>query len=201
MRRKEFSDFTKEEYLNLMNSETVCQIGLVDKEGYPRIVIVNFVEINGNVYFHGAKEGEKFDLFQGNSKVTCSVYKPFSYISSYFTSDIACGATIFFKSIHIRGIGSIVEDLNDKNDVVIKLMQKHQPEKKYSDIDLSNKKYLSFMKTTSVFKITPKEITMKQKFGQQLGIKVIDHIIEQLEIRNKSIDQETVKEIKLRRNI
>jgi nitroimidazol reductase NimA-like FMN-containing flavoprotein (pyridoxamine 5'-phosphate oxidase superfamily) len=73
-------------------------------------------------------EGEKYDLLHQQSKVTFSVYQAFSYIPSYFISDLACQATIFFKSAHIRGIGSIVEDLEEKKYIVIELMKKHQPE-------------------------------------------------------------------------
>ena len=199
MRRKEFESYTEEELQWLMQYESIGQLGIMDTEGYPRIVPVNFVLFNGNIYFHGAQEGEKFTLFQSNPKVTFSVYKPYSYISSYFMSDIACSATIFFKSAHIRGTGVMVDDYVEKRDIVVKIMEKHQPEKKYIEIDLENPKYLSYMKTTGIFKIIPTEITMKHKFGQNLSDKVIGHIIEQLKLRNEPIDQETIQEIIKRR--
>lgn len=199
MRRKEFEKYEEKEYLDLMQEEQVGQLGVIDKNGYPRIIPVNFVLYNGNIYFHGALEGEKYELLKENPKVTFSVYQPFSYIPSYFISNIACQATIFFKSVHIRGTGSLVEDYNDKIKVVIKLMEKHQPEKKYTDIDLSNPKYYHYMETTGIFCITPSEITMKLKFGQNMGNSVISHIISYLEERNQPIDHETVLEIKNRR--
>lgn len=189
-----------------MDSEIVGQLGIIDIQGYPRIIPINFVEFKGNIYFHGAREGEKFSIFSGSKqnkledpKVTFSVYKAYSFLPSYFMSDIACAATIFFKSVHIRGRGSLVTDLNEKIDIIISLMEKHQPEKKYIEIDIANKKYLSFLKTTGIFKIKPKEITMKQKFGQNMGDSIINHIIEQLQKRNSKIDQETIIEIQKRR--
>jgi len=199
MRRKEFADFNENEYLELMNQEQVGQLGVIDKKGYPRIIPVNFVLYNGNVYFHGAMEGEKYELLQEKPKVTFSVYQPYSYIPSYFISNIACQATIFFKSVHIRGEGSLVDDFNQKIKVVIALMEKHQPEKKFAEIELSNSKYFHYMETTGIFCITPSEITIKQKFGQNLSDSVISHIIDYLEERNELLDRETVIEIKKRR--
>ena len=201
MRRKEFAEFNQDEYLEIMTKEHVGQLGVVDKMNYPRIVPVNFVLYNDNIYFHGALEGEKYALLKENPKVTFSVYEPYSYIPSYFQSTIACQATIFFKSVHIRGQGSLVEDFNEKIKVVIKLMEKHQPEKKYDEIELSNPKYYHYMETTGIFKITPTEVTVKQKFGQNLNDSVISHIIEYLTERNTPIDVETIIEIKKRRPV
>lgn len=200
MRRKEFSDFNQNEYLELMNAEQVGQLGIIDTKGYPRIIPVNFVLYEGKIYFHGALEGEKYELLKENPKVTFSVYQPYSYIPSYFTSNIACQATIFFKSAHIRGQGSIVEDFDEKIKVVIALMEKHQPEKMYAEIELSNPKYYHYMKTTGIFKITPIEITVKQKFGQNMNDNVIGHVIHFLEERNTPIDLATIVEIKNRRS-
>ena len=199
MRRKEFEKYDQNEYYNLMQVEQVGQLGIVDKNGYPRIVPVNFVLYDENIYFHGALEGEKYDLLKDHPKVTFSVYQPYSYIPSYFTSNIACQATIFFKSVHIRGQGSLVEDFNEKIKIVIKLMEKHQPERRFDDIELSNPKYYHYMETTGIFCITPSEITMKQKFGQNMNDNVIAHMIQFLEERKTPIDLETVAEIINRR--
>ena len=199
MRRSEFSQYDESEYLKLMQVEQVGQLGIIDKMGYPRIIPVNFVLYNGNIYFHGALEGEKYELLREHPKVTFSVYQPYSYIPSYFISNIACQATIFFKSVHIRGIGSLVDDFDEKIQVVIELMEKHQPEKNYDDIDLKNPKYYHYMETTGIYCITPSEITMKQKFGQNMSDSVISHIISYLKERNQPIDLQTVDEIKNRR--
>lgn len=199
MRRKEFEKYTEQEYIDLMNEETVGQLGVVDTNGYPRIIPVNFVLYNSNIYFHGAPEGEKYELLKEQPKVTFSVYHPYSYIPSYFTSSIACQATIFFKSVHIRGIGSLVEDYEEKIEVVKKLMEKHQPEKKYADIELENPKYYHYMETTAIFQVKPSEVTMKIKFGQNMSDPAISSVISYLEDRNQPNDGKTVEEIKNRR--
>ncbi len=199
MRRNEFEKYEEKEFVEIMNEEQVGQLGVVDKNSYPRIIPVNFVLYNGNIYFHGALEGEKYELLKLKPKVTFSVYQPYSYIPSYFTSNIACQATIFFKSVHIRGTGSLVEDFDEKIKIVIQLMEKHQPEKNYDEIDLKNPKYYHYMETTGIFCITPSEITIKQKFGQNMGDNAISHVISYLEERNKPIDQKTIVEIKSRR--
>ncbi len=201
MRRKEFEKYDEKEYIELMQAEKIGQLGVIDASGYPRIIPVNYIFYNNNIYFHGAMDGEKYELLQKQPKVTFSVYQPYSYIPSYIITNIACEATIFFKSVHIRGRGLLVDDFNEKIKILNALMEKHQPEKKYEDIDLSNPKYYHYMETTSIFCISPSEITVKLKFGQNLGSNVISHIISYLEQRKEPIDLETVKEIKKRRPI
>jgi len=97
-----------------MNSEIIGQLGVVDEMDYPRIIPVNFTEFDGNIFFHGAQEGEKYNLYLKKPKVTFSVYKPYSYIPSYYMSEQACTATIFFKSVHIRGKGLMNDNLEEK---------------------------------------------------------------------------------------
>ena len=56
------------------------------------------------------------------------------------------------------------------------------------------------METTGIYRITPSEITMKQKFGQNMNDNVIAHVIKFLEERNTPFDLVTVAKIKNRRS-
>jgi len=46
---------------NLLNTCPVGRLGTIGNDGYPRIKPLNFVYLNGKIYFHSAKEGEKID--------------------------------------------------------------------------------------------------------------------------------------------
>ncbi|MFW9856365.1 MAG: pyridoxamine 5'-phosphate oxidase family protein [Candidatus Thorarchaeota archaeon] len=197
MRRSEFESTNPEEYLKIMAVANVGHLGFVDSDGYPRIVPLNFVLVNECIYFHGAQEGEKFDLLRKAPKVTFSVDIPYSFIPSYWQSKKSASfATQFFKSVHIRGTGSIVIDIEEKAEVLQKLMIKHQPEGKFVPINVTERIYKSEITGVAVYRIDPVEISVKIKFGQNLSRRVLLNIIERLRERNQGMDAETIAEIK-----
>ncbi|OLS26564.1 MAG: hypothetical protein HeimC3_08830 [Candidatus Heimdallarchaeota archaeon LC_3] len=196
MRRSEFSIYTQEDLISIANNAIEGNLGIIDKNGYPRVVPLNFVLIDNNVYFHGALEGEKFELMLENPKVAFSFDNPYSFIPSYWTSEkMACPATIFFKSVHIRGFGSIVKDLEEKVKALTNLMNKHQPEGKFIPIEYKSKLYKKEIDNVGVFKVKSEEITVKQKFGQNMNQKTRKELIGKLKERNQGMDLETVKEL------
>lgn len=69
---REVKDF--DEQIKIVDSCDVCRIGLVDDEGYPYILPLNFgYAVKDGVlelYFHGAMEGYKYSLIDKNNKVS-----------------------------------------------------------------------------------------------------------------------------------
>jgi nitroimidazol reductase NimA-like FMN-containing flavoprotein (pyridoxamine 5'-phosphate oxidase superfamily) len=197
MRRSEFESTDPKDYLEIMSKAFVGHLGLIDPRGYPRIVPLNFVLTNGSIYFHGAQDGEKFDLLKETPKVAFNVDISYSYIPSYWQSDkLASVATQFFKSAHVRGEGSIVTDVNEKAEALQDLMVKHQPEGKFIPIDPSERIYRKEIADVAIYRVEPLEISVKVKFGQTLPRKVLLKIIEKLKERNEGMDSETIVEIK-----
>jgi len=64
----------------------------------PYSVPVNFVRIDDEIYFHGAKKNRKMEMIAQNPKVSFSVVENYLLILSYFSSTdaLACPATQFF---------------------------------------------------------------------------------------------------------
>lgn len=68
MRRndREITEFS--EMTDVMKRCDVCRLALNDEDGYPYLLLLNFgmEETDGRVtlYFHGAKEGKKYDLIR-----------------------------------------------------------------------------------------------------------------------------------------
>lgn len=197
MRRADFQNSDQETLNWIMSYGKIGHLGIIDEEDYPRIVPLNFVWMNGAVYFHGALDGEKFEIFKTNPKVTFSVDMPYSLIPSYWTSkDYACPASIFYKSAHIRGEGTFVEDLAEKAKVLQSMMEKDQPEGGYKPITIDEPLYQGPLKKTAVFKIVPFQIDVKVKFGQNLNPTARQNLIAKLEERNEGMDRETAEEIR-----
>jgi len=172
------------------------QLGIVDENGWPRVVPLNFVYHGGFIYFHGALEGEKFSLFTARPKVCFSAYAEYSYIPSYWRSpNFACPASVYYKSAHVRGIGSIVEDINEKAVATQKLMEKIQPDGGYTPVTADSPVYKKALDEVAIFKIAPEEITVKVKLGQNLPDVVRRSIVDKLRERGSAVDLETVSEI------
>ncbi len=178
-----------------LSSLDIGELGLVDNSGYPRIIPLNFIEIDKDIYFHGSLDGEKYQLIKKSPKATFSVYKSYSFIPSYFTSKkYACPATHFFKSMHIRGDASIISEISEKARVLQTMMEKYQGSNSHTAIgDISL--YRNALENVGVYRIKAEEITIKIKFGQNESDRTMEMIVKGLRGRDEEIDRLTVDEI------
>ncbi len=135
MRRKDFEFKDYDELEILAKHCEIGYLGIHDPDSYPRVVPINFLLKNQCIYFHGAKEGEKFEILSTNPKVTFSIVEPHSIIPSYWIAkDYACPATALYKSIYFRGQGRLVLNLEEKAMALQSFMEKYQPEGNYQRI-------------------------------------------------------------------
>ena len=79
-------------------------LGTISANGFPYTVIVNYVVVNGNIYFHSAKDGHKIDDIKSNNKVSFSVVGESEVIKSTFTTN--------YKSVTLFGTAKVIP--NDK---------------------------------------------------------------------------------------
>ncbi len=197
MRRSELSSTDPLEFEELVSQAEVGHLGLVDKMGYPRIIPLNFCAIGETIYFHGALEGEKYELMKAAPIATFSVDIPYSFIPSHFTTKrYACPASHYFKSLHIRGKALPVDDLEEKAEALQGLMEKYQKEGRYQKITSTDKIYLRPLEGVGVYKVEPVEITLKIKFGQNEPRGIIEKVIKGLQKRGSPTDLKTIKMIK-----
>lgn len=165
----------------------------------PYSLPINFVEHEGEIYFHGRKKGKKIDCIKENSYASFSVTQDFSLLPSYFSSDKgdACPATHLFKSAIIDGEIKLIEEYNQKVQALEALMQKLQKEGKY--IPLSNEMYKKAINATAIFKLIPKEATLKVKLGQNFNKQRYEKVKAHLLKRGTKKDLETLKLIEEQR--
>ena len=176
-----------------------CEVGylsLVTAEGFPRAIALNFAAVGETIYFHGALEGEKFELIQAAPRAGFSIVKPYSFIPSTWSAPrYACPATQFFKSIEIKGICSEVEDPAEKALGLSALMDKHQPEGGFDPIDPAVPIYAKALAGVGVFRVVPDSWSGKVKFGQNEPEKLRRIFVEKLRERGGPMDEETAREI------
>ena len=160
--------------------------------GKPYSVPVNFVVIEGVIYFHGAQRGRKMNIISKNIKLSFSVVENYALIPSYFSSTegLACPATQFFKSIIVDGEAEVVESREEKAKMFEALMQKLQPDGQY--LPFEEAEYDTVLSATAVLKIVPNEIRAKFKFGQHLDKERVTMSLKHLEERGEALDLETL---------
>jgi len=196
LRRSELESFDRTLFVELANSCEVGYLSLVTVAGYPRAIALNFAAIGETIYFHGALEGEKFELILANPRVGFTIVKAYSYIPSTWSAPrYACPATQFFKSIEIKGTCSAVEDPAEKARGLGALMVKHQPEGGFDPIDPGVPVYAKALEGVGVFRVVADSWTGKVKFGQNEPEKLRRIFVEKLRERGGVVDEETAREI------
>ena len=199
MRRTEFiSDLHQKDVFDHLIQLEFGYLGINDSKGFARPVPLQFIYLGGDIYFHGADEGEKFQVFTKKSKVSFSMIKALSMMPSYWTAkDYACPATSYYLSGYGTGTGELVDNLDDKAFYLNKIMEKYQQEGGYITIDASLPMYKKALKETAVFRINSLNWDIKCKVGQNLKQSKRENILDHLKNRGSDIDKETIYWIKL----
>ena len=196
MRRTELESADVDLFRDLAATCEVGYLSLVTAEGFPRAIALNFAAVGETIYFHGALEGEKFELIQAAPRAGFSIVKPYSFIPSTWSAPrYACPATQFFKSIEIKGICSEVEDPAERALGLSALMDKHQPEGGFDPIDPAVPIYAKALAGVGVFRVVPDSWSGKVKFGQNEPEKLRRIFVEKLRERGGPMDEETAREI------
>ena len=194
MRKNELEE---SRYFNeIITKGEIGHLGMMDSKGFPRIIPLNYVYTNDVIYFHGALEGEKFELSQSKPKVAFSVNINYSILPSYWMSQHnACPASILYKSVQMRGTIEIINDTDEKAFALQALMEKYQPEGKHKPITSLEPIYKKEIERTGIFKITPIETDTKVQLAQTKSETKRKELIKLLNERNQGVDKETAQEI------
>lgn len=159
----------------------------------PYSLPINFVEKDGEVFFHGAKKGRKIDIINSNCFASFSVVDPISFLPSYFSNDEgnASPATHIYKSVMIDGYIEFVEDYDEKIKALGALMQKYQKEGGYKSLD--NEMYKKIVNATCIYKLVCIELSTKFYLGQHFNEKRFLMVKENLLKRGTKKDLQTLK--------
>ena len=166
MRRDELSSTDAAVFDEVASAAEIGELGLITADGTPRVVPLNFAAVEGRVYFHGARDGEKWSRLRADPRCSFSMVKAYSLIPSHWTAPrYACPATHFYKSVEIRGRCEPVDDLEEKAAALQALMEKYQPEGGHDPIRAADPVYAKALAGVAVFRVSG-AWTAKVKFGQ-----------------------------------
>ncbi len=154
VKKKEIRD--RDVIEGLLRKCAVGRLGTIGSGGYPVVKPLNFVYLDGRIYFHSAREGEKIDDMARDDRVCFEVDVPIRFVKA---AHDPCGADYLYQSVIIKGRAHLVEHLDEMLRVLRLLMEKYQPEGGYGAFPEDK------LALTAVVAIDVEEMTGKEDLG------------------------------------
>lgn len=123
---------TDEQMDALLDRERVAIVSTIGEDGYPYGTPVNYVVMDGRIFFHGRKVGEKVSNIKRDPRCCFTVVDDKGF---WGMGDGACDTTSLYESVIIRGRIQIIEDDELKAKVLRAIVDKLTPERRMDEID------------------------------------------------------------------
>ncbi|MFT8351113.1 pyridoxamine 5'-phosphate oxidase family protein [Clostridium saccharoperbutylacetonicum] len=146
---------------NFLEDKRVGALSMCDEYGNPYVIPVNYIYLNEKIYIHGMGSGKKNRIIETKPSVCFTVFEEFGTVVDI----VPCKCDTSYFSIVIMGKMFLVKDINEKTQVLTKLVEKFMPN--FFKNPLSNQfveKYKSsFDKMpVSVYCLSPEILTAKE---------------------------------------
>jgi hypothetical protein len=89
-----------------------CNLAMVDPEGKPYVIPMNFGFDGEYVYFHGSATGKKVDVLKNNPNVCISFST--DHELRYVNEEVACSWSMRYRSVLVYGNAEFVDDPEEK---------------------------------------------------------------------------------------
>jgi nitroimidazol reductase NimA-like FMN-containing flavoprotein (pyridoxamine 5'-phosphate oxidase superfamily) len=164
----------------------------IDSQGYPYITPVNFVLMQGNIYFHCAPKGEKLDNLAREERVCFEVDVPLAYVEVGFNEEKnPCRTHQLYHSVVIRGRARVLEDGEAKTKALNALVAKHEGGREFPPVTPDSPAF----KGCRVVEITPEMVSGKSDLIQGKPEEVRRALAESLLGRGLPGDIQAVKDM------
>jgi len=189
MRRKHSEVTDPKEIERILSLTNIGRMATIGRDGYPYITPVNFVSLEGNIYFHCAPQGEKLDNLMQEPRVCFEVDVPLSYIDiGLDPARPICQLHQYYHCVIIRGVAADVKDSPLKLAALNALIAKHEKTDAFPPVTADMGSY----KACKVIEIRPDSITAKSDFSQNQPEENRRAIAAYLFKRNQPGDREAV---------
>ena len=105
-----------------------CSVAMVDPEGKPYVIPMNFGFTGDYVYFHGSSTGKKVEVLKNNPDVCISFST--DHELRYVDEEVACSWSMRYRSVLVYGKAEFVEDPEEKIDV-LNVFMAHYTDRKF----------------------------------------------------------------------
>ena len=122
----------KEEIEKIIHACDVCTLSMIDIEGKPYGIPMNFGFSKGVIYLHSSKRGKKIESLEKNPGVCVSFST--AHQLKWQSEKVACSYSMRYKSVLAYGRVEFVEDMNDKVQALNAIMKNYSDKQfKYND--------------------------------------------------------------------
>ena len=189
MRRNHSEVTDPKEIQRILSLTNIGRLATNGQDGYPYITPVNFVSLEGSIYFHCAPKGEKLDNLIRNPQVCFEVDVPLSYIDiGLDPSRPICNLHQFYHCVIIRGSATVVKDSALKVATLNALIAKHEKTEDFPKVTAD----MTACKACEVIEVKPDSITAKSDLIQNKSEEDRRTVAEYLFKRNQPGDREAV---------
>jgi nitroimidazol reductase NimA-like FMN-containing flavoprotein (pyridoxamine 5'-phosphate oxidase superfamily) len=145
----------KDELQTIINQCDICFVGMVEEDGTPYVIPMNFGYRNQEIILHSGPHGKHLGLLELNNRVCITFCTEHKLVFQH--PDVACSYSMTSRSVLCKGAVSFVEDLTEKEELLNLLMQNYT--------DRPFKYSVPALKNVKVWKVSVDEMTGKS-FGQ-----------------------------------
>jgi nitroimidazol reductase NimA-like FMN-containing flavoprotein (pyridoxamine 5'-phosphate oxidase superfamily) len=189
MRRNHSEVKDSKEIQRILSLTRIGRLATNGQDGYPYITPVNFVSLQGCIYFHCAPQGEKLDNLIRDPRVCFEVDVPLAYIDiDLDPGRPICNLHQFYHCVIIRGTATVVKDSNLKLAALNALIAKHENTDNFKKVTAD----MSGYKACEVIVIKPDSISAKSDLIQNKSEEDRRTVAEYLFKRNQPGDRQTV---------
>jgi nitroimidazol reductase NimA-like FMN-containing flavoprotein (pyridoxamine 5'-phosphate oxidase superfamily) len=89
-----------------------CNIAMIDPQGKPYVIPMNFGFDGEFVYFHGSATGKKAEVLKNNKELCISFST--DHELRYVNEEVACSWSMRYRSVLVYGKAEIIADAEDK---------------------------------------------------------------------------------------
>ena len=144
-------ELSEEECIEILKKEPRGVLSVFDENGYPYGIPMNhwYNEVDGKLYFHGAKSGHKLDAIQKYDKVSFCVH------DSGYRNEGEWALNI--KSVVVFGRMKVVEDPDKMVEICTNIGHKFTDDKEYLEDELQRA-----LPRVLCLELTPEHMTGKR---------------------------------------
>ncbi|MCX6270248.1 MAG: pyridoxamine 5'-phosphate oxidase family protein [Bacteroidetes bacterium] len=115
--------FKQEDFDEIISKCVVCHVSMVDENGLPYVLPMNFGYREGVLYLHSARQGKKLDILTQRPDV-CVAFST-DYVLRYQNEEVACSWGMKYRSVLMYGKVEFIEVEGEKIDAMNVIMKKY----------------------------------------------------------------------------
>ena len=114
----------EEQITKILEKAPVGNIATVNENGYPYVVPVHFIYLDGKIYIHGLPRGQKISNIKLNDQVCFETYS----MKRLILDEAPCDVNTEYESVVIMGKAVVIKDADLKETVLNKIVGKYTPQ-------------------------------------------------------------------------